>query len=908
MILASFPIAIATNPIEPESVWENADVELSQLIYDTSCDGFIGETIFSIDDPYMWIDGVAYEVAQVGGLRPTFEDGEVMLPVSILIERTGGSLEVDTLTQRITIEYDSIIEMTADEFVVNVNGLPQSMNVAPKIVDGALMLSLCTLEEFFGFEVYWEPDAQQIRLTRDFQTRRLILRMDTEYDLSDIGATTTIRTSDDAVFLQFETIQETQVAYGLLSELDVVTWVEPNLITVIPHTDIDLEALNTGPSTWNAERVGTVDYANFVRNIDREVIVAVIDTGVNIYHPIFEYEDECGNVGTRIVNPRCLATFGGGTDVTDYVNHGTPVAGVVVTNTYGLNNVRIMPIRVSLTRVVDLNAIASGIDFAVRNGADVINVSTHLPTDRYSTRLAEAIDYAIDNGVIMVGIAGNQERNLDDFGHYNTPQGVIRIAATDRWDDPWISSNFSSSGLLVQLAAPGTNITNAHANGGHGTIAGTSFAAPHVAAAVAMYRLANPYLTVEEMQHNIMYYYVDEPDGWERRFGTGILDMRRAIPPTVFFNFYGIGSMRPVAVPIEFGQSLDMTEVTSVMEELEARYPRIASDFAFWGWFIADVLNESGRLSTLSNVNQNQRLRRPDIGKSGFDTSQVITQEVLNSYARDGVIHLYSIWSLWGDVNDDGIVNPVDANLLFQHAGHIYGAPVINLAPADVVRDYEVTPIDANVLFQHVGHVYGAPTLGQRPGLARAFTESSATWRLSYEAVAPTSTTMSVRVELYQNSDRGMGLTFLTLHYDSSILSNPRAIQVWRLDFDAIASNPDMQELYDWRSGQGWTHDQMANHAQFASVRYDASSYSNDFMFDYVLYPGHLHGSDVILLRWNNARMTTPYFGSDIFVYITFDVASGAQVAETGAVRFNDGFQYMTWAVGAGSNTLILKD
>ena len=366
------------------------------------------------------------------------------------------------------------------------------------------------------------------------------------------------------------------------------------------------------------------------------------------------------------------------------------------------------------------------------------------------------------------------------------------------------------------------------------------------------------------------------------------------------FEFYTSASAENeyIRTPVEVGQPLDMTSVESALDELDKE-----ARFAFWGWFTEDALNASGRRSTASNVVPN--LRRPVVGTEGFDVEQVITQEVLDRYANsDGVIHLRSVWSLWGDVNDDGMVNPIDASLLMQHVSGMNPAPILNRAPADVHRDGVVNPTDASILMQYVSGMNPRPVLGLRPQpTARAFTESSAQWRISYDAA---SETVPVRIELYQNSEHGMGLTLLTLQYDSSQLSNPRVVPVLRLDRDRFDFL--LQATYDMLVVRGYTEADMVLMPIFAGVLLNAGAYHNGFTFDYVLYPNHIHGPDVVMLRWSNQGMRIPYMGSDIFVYVTFDVAPGAQLSDRGAVQFTDGLQFMGWATGAGENQLVLVD
>ncbi|MCL2427314.1 MAG: S8 family serine peptidase, partial [Oscillospiraceae bacterium] len=686
MLLASFPITFAYNSADSGCEWRYGNAEVARLIADNWCDGFVGEIILTIGDPYMQIDGISYPVDPIGGLLPIIKNDEILLPVSALIEETGGHLEVDAMSQNIKIEYDRVFELTADEYYICIDGeLQHDLDIAPLIVDDTVLLSICTLESNFGFEVYLDSDEQQITLRRDFQTRRLILKTYADVDMLNLGVTATAMFSEYIFLLQFETMYETQAAYMQLSELDTVIWVESDLFlpTPIVPDSFDLEAFSDGPSTWNVDRVGTAAYAGFVRSLNRTdpIVVAVLDTGVDVHHPIFQFEDENGNTGTRIVDPWCIVTVGGGTNVTDSGIHGTFVAGVVAANTPELNNVKIMPIRMSRDGST-MSYVAHGINTAVARGADVINTSfTPPPGNNYSPIVNIVTNDALNSGVVVVGIAGNEGVCIDF--RTNAHLGVIRVSATNSFNAPSTFSNFSSSGRLVHIAAPGEDIRSSIPSGGYTFWDGTSFVAPHVAAAVAMYMLVNPGLTPARIHANMMT-YVNIPVGWQRRFGTGILDMRRAIAapiPTVSFHFYGINSRNQVRVPVEFGRALNMARVTSAMEQLETIY-NIDSRFAHWGWFTDNALNVSGRYSTASNIRAG--LRRPVVGTSGFDTNRIITREMFERYAQDGEIHLHSVWSLWGDVDDNGRVDIDDIDSMRRNILGLVPRLPMNRAPGDV--------------------------------------------------------------------------------------------------------------------------------------------------------------------------------------------------------------------------------
>jgi len=500
--------------------------EAIQLVTENWDDGYIGEVVFTIGDPYMLVDGVKQIADSAGQASPVIIDHEILIPVYTLIEETGGSIVIDAEQQNIIIEYDSVIEMEIDSNDIYIDGESQYVDTAPVIMNDSIMLSVDTISEQLGFEVDWDPATQQIKLTRDFQTKRLILRFSTQIDLTNLGAATAIKGPDNIAILQFTTIQETQEAYKRLSESPSIVWVEPDHYVSttglseesVGFSEINTHSINlhnTRPSTWNVERIGTNMYADFLRNSgnDQIVTLAVVDSGVDITHSFLRdrlYASWCLWTATPTLNPP------------DNGGHGTHVSGIIVANTPRLNNIRILSIR-SIYNLRSTNVIvARGIRFAVDNGADVINASFG---GERNNLLREAIDFAISSNVTVVAAVGNSAvdaSNIYPAAHEN----VIAVSASETNNSP---ASFSNFGSVVDVAAPGVNIVSSIPGGGFSSDMGTSMSAPHVAAAAAMYISANPGITPAGVQ-SALRRYVDIPINWQSRFGTGVLNMELAIP------------------------------------------------------------------------------------------------------------------------------------------------------------------------------------------------------------------------------------------------------------------------------------------------------------------------------------------------------------------------------------------
>lgn len=216
------------------------------------------------------------------------------------------------------------------------------------------------------------------------------------------------------------------------------------------------------------------------------IIVAVLDTGVT---KTFDMDAE------RLLEGR---SFIRGQSVADGHGHGTHCAATIAETTgnavgaTGLaKNATILPVKVlSDGGSGSIDGIAAGIYWAIEQNADVISMSLGGPGS--SSILNDAIDEAIENGVIVVVAAGNSGGSMGWPGAY---EPVISVGAVG---PDWLRSPFSSYGKTLDIMAPGGNknikgggvfqVTRFMGKDSLQEWQGTSMATPHVAAAVAILR------------------------------------------------------------------------------------------------------------------------------------------------------------------------------------------------------------------------------------------------------------------------------------------------------------------------------------------------------------------------------------------------------------------------------------
>ncbi len=239
---------------------------------------------------------------------------------------------------------------------------------------------------------------------------------------------------------------------------------------------------------------------------------------------------------------------------TDFNGHGTHIAGImsaITNNNYGVaglaggwgsgpaNGIKVMALRIGWSAdyygyevgFVRMDFAAQAIYYAVNNGACAINCSWGSSN---SGGLGAAVDYAIDNGVVVVHAAGNDGSSSADY--LGSRNDVINVAATNSSD---VKADFSNYGSWVDISAPGVDILSTYSN--HYTpmfayVSGTSQATPHVTGAVGYLKSHVPGLTAAEIT-NLIVDYTDDIDGlnpgYEGLLGSGRLNIFKSLDASV---------------------------------------------------------------------------------------------------------------------------------------------------------------------------------------------------------------------------------------------------------------------------------------------------------------------------------------------------------------------------------------
>jgi subtilisin family serine protease len=312
-----------------------------------------------------------------------------------------------------------------------------------------------------------------------------------------------------------------------------VVWAEPNRIVICPETDG-----NQWTSTFDAgsaeepyedqEAVGQSGYTmSSQRASGSGETVAILDTGIADSHPELRSSVVNGwntlDDGPKTEDVPDFRDNNGNGAVDEAVGHGTMVAGLV--HRFA-PRARLMPVRVlDSDGSGHLWALAEGILYAVDRGARVLNLSLGLA--ERSFLLEEVVDDAYRRGAVIVTSAGNGNTERPQY-----PAGLPRVLTVAALNPNNTRAWFSNYGGMVDVCAPGVRVCSTNWNGRFAVGSGTSFAAPIVAAEVALIRSVAPGLTGDTVQAIVRETATrvdDANPSYRGRLGSGLLHIDRAI-------------------------------------------------------------------------------------------------------------------------------------------------------------------------------------------------------------------------------------------------------------------------------------------------------------------------------------------------------------------------------------------
>jgi major intracellular serine protease len=220
------------------------------------------------------------------------------------------------------------------------------------------------------------------------------------------------------------------------------------------------------------------------------VVIAILDSGVDEDHP---------NLYPNIIGGYNFTDDDEGNPeiYTDYIGHGTHVAGIIAARDNGNRVVGVAPkSNLLIVKVINqkgegsFNSLIRGIRYAADwigpRGEKVNIINMSLGSKHNNEELYRVIKYARSKGIVLVAAAGNEGDGKNDTIEISYPgfyKEVIQVGAISEMKIP---SRFSNTNVNLDFVGPGENILSTHLDGDYAELTGTSMAAPFVAGSAAL--------------------------------------------------------------------------------------------------------------------------------------------------------------------------------------------------------------------------------------------------------------------------------------------------------------------------------------------------------------------------------------------------------------------------------------
>ncbi len=372
---------------------------------------------------------------------------------------------------------------------------------------------------------------QKLQKTEEFVPHELVVKFRNSNIKSSLlrygaGEKKTFRASG-AKLLKFSSVIDLERTMADLRKNSNVEYVEYNAIYKLLATPDDAEYSRlygmqnmAMPVAWD-KTVGS-----------RDILAAVIDTGIDYNHPDLKdnYWANPGETGLDaegndkatngidddengyVDDHRGWDFINGDNDPMDGHGHGTHCAGSI--GATGNNGIGVVGVNWEVSLVglkifsdagrTTTEAITEAIEYSTMIGVDVTNNSWGggAPSDTIRAAISEANDAQI----IFVAAAGNSSANNDTGSFYPANyelENIISVAAVDSDDRLARFSNYGKT--KVHIAAPGVDILSTKPGGGYQNMSGTSMAAPHITGLVAFIKSQFPNDSMNRIRRRVIY-------------------------------------------------------------------------------------------------------------------------------------------------------------------------------------------------------------------------------------------------------------------------------------------------------------------------------------------------------------------------------------------------------------------
>ncbi len=227
---------------------------------------------------------------------------------------------------------------------------------------------------------------------------------------------------------------------------------------------------------------------NWKSRTGKGISVAIIDSGIDETHPDLsgkiKKSVEARRDETRIVfDPSPTG---------DSAGHGTACAGIIakVAPDTEFYSVKVL----GAGGLGDGNAFLAGLEYAIKNGYRIINLSLGTTKPQFFSPLHDLLDRAYQAGCVVVAAANNLPQPSFPSVFSSSLISVVKSEETDPF-----AFGFRY-GEIIELTAPGVNVRTAWVGGGYRNLTGNSFACPHITGIIALLLETHPTMTPFEVK------------------------------------------------------------------------------------------------------------------------------------------------------------------------------------------------------------------------------------------------------------------------------------------------------------------------------------------------------------------------------------------------------------------------
>lgn len=298
------------------------------------------------------------------------------------------------------------------------------------------------------------------------------------------------------------------IVFNVLATLSISAWAQSS--SALPKSYFDQRDLTSSYVSWgiNPDNQASINLSGawFKFKKKKEIVVAVVDTGIDPIHPFLEKnifvsngKVDPNNFGVDFSKDRKLKS----TPI-DQHGHGTHVSGIIKSIFPDVKILALKYYNPNASGLDNLNSTVEALKFAVDSNVDVINYSGGGP--EAAADELRVLKEAERKGILVIAAAGNEESNIDDKKKAYFPasyglKNIITVTAHDEDLKILSSSNYGRSS--VDIFAPGYRIKSSLQNGRAGYLTGTSQATAFVTGVVALIKSQYPSLSTEKIKEII---------------------------------------------------------------------------------------------------------------------------------------------------------------------------------------------------------------------------------------------------------------------------------------------------------------------------------------------------------------------------------------------------------------------